>query len=150
MLLAAETSLDPIQLLLINAGTAGVVVVLILVGWLWAKPSVTREFEKSDRKAAEDKALIDSLLAAQRETIPLLIEIDKRVVPMMEATSSLLKRVETLLEKVEREWEWRERSGRVQEEAPGAARRGYGDRARGGSREDAGSDDYREGEGRPR
>jgi len=133
MVLAEGTSLDPVQLLLINAGTAGVVVVLILMGWLWAKPSVTREFEKSDKQKAEDKALIEALLSTQKETIPLLIEIDKRVIPMMEATTLLLRRVEGLLERVEREWEWRERTGRVQqEESPRRPSRDYGDRPGGG------------------
>ena len=152
MVLAAGTSLDPVQLLLINAGTAGVVVVLLLMGWLWAKPSVTREFEKSDAKAKEDKALIETLLATQKEVIPLLIEVDKRVVPLMEATQDLMRRMETLLERIEREWDWRERRGRVQEETPydrGAERNPrFGDR--GGSRESPGSGDNPPGESRPR
>lgn len=151
MVLAAGASLDPIQLLLINAGTAGVVVVLILVGWLWAKPSVIREFEKADKKAAEDKVLIDGLLASQREVIPLLIEVDKRVVPLMESTQAMLKRVEGLLDRVERDSEWRERRGRVQEEtAYGSSRRDVGDRDRGSSREGTSPSDHPEGEDRPR
>jgi hypothetical protein len=151
MVLAAGASLDPIQLLLVNAGTAGVVVVLILVGWLWAKPSVIREFEKADAKAKEDKALIESLLASQKEVIPLLIEVDKRVVPLMESTQALLKRVEGLIDRAERDWEYRERRGRVSEETTyGGTRRDLGDRDRGGLREGPGSGDYRPGEERPR
>jgi hypothetical protein len=151
MVLAAGASLDPIQLLLINAGTAGVVVVLILVGWLWAKPSVEREFEKSDTKDKQQQALIDSLLTSQKEVLPLLMEVDKRLIPLMETTQQMMKRVEGLLDRVEREWEWRERRGRVQEEPPrDRSRRDPEDRGRGGSGQGPGPGDYPEGEGRSR
>jgi hypothetical protein len=151
MILAAGATLDPIQLLLINAGTAGVVVVLILVGWLWAKPSVEREFKKSDDKDAQQQVLISSMLADQKEVIPLLLEVDKRVVPLMENTQIMLKRVEALLDRMEREWDWRERRGRVQEEASrDRSGRDLEDRGRGGGGEGTGTGDYQSGETRPR
>jgi hypothetical protein len=150
MVLAAGASLDPLQLLLINAGTAGVVVVLILVGWLWAKPSVEREFAKADKKATEDKVLIDQLLAGQKEVIPLLIEVDKRIVPLMESTQTMLRRVEARLDLIEREWDRRERRGRVSEETTygRGAERDPRDSDRGRGREGSSPIDYREGEER--
>lgn len=151
MLIAEGATLDPLQLLLVNAGSAGVVVVLILVGWLWAKPSVEREFKKSDDKDAQQQALIATMLSDQKEVIPLLLEVDKRVVPLMEATQELLRRVEILLDRMEREWEWRERRGRVQEEAsPSRQRRDFEDRGRGRGGEGSGAGDYPSGEDRPR
>lgn len=134
MILAAGATLDPLQLLLINAGTAGVVVVLLLMGWLWAKPSVEREFNKADTKDTQQQALIDSLLQGQKEVLPLLTEVDKRLIPLMENTQALIRRVETLLDRIEREWEWRERRGRAQEETPPTRgfRRDDEDRSRGG------------------
>ena len=151
MILAEGATLDPVQLLLINAGTAGVVVVLLLVGWLWAKPSVEREFSKADTKDQQQQALIDSLLQGQREVLPLLTEVDKRLIPLMETTQALLRRMEGLLDRIEREWEWRERRGRVEEAPP---TRGFGrdheDRGGGGFREGPGAGDYPPGETRPR
>lgn len=151
MVLAAGASLDPIQLLLVNAGTAGVVVVLILVGWLWAKPSVEREFSKSDETVRKQQVLIESLLTQQKEVLPLLTEVDKRLIPLMEATQSLLKRMEGLLDRIEREWEWRERRGRA-EEAPPTRRFSRDDENRGGGgeRQGPGPGDYPSGEDRPR
>jgi hypothetical protein len=148
VILGAGASLDPIQLLLINAGTAGVVVVLILVGWLWAKPSVVREFEKADAQHAQDKALLDTLLADYRTSVlPTLMDVDKRVIPLLESTSLLLQRVEGLLDRIEREWERRD-----DREGPEARRtsRPYQDRRRGGAGEESGSGDYPPGEDRPR
>lgn len=151
MMLASGATIDPLQLLLINAGTAGVVVVLILVGWLWAKPSVEREFKKADDKDSQQQALIATMLADQKEVIPLLLDVEKHVVPLMEATQVMLRRVETLLDRVEREWEWRERRGRVEEETSRSrSRRDYDDRRRGGGGEGSGPVDHSSGEDSPR
>lgn len=152
MIIAAGASLDPLQLLLINAGTAGVVVVLLLMGWLWAKPSVDREFNKADTKDTQQQALIDSLLTSQKEVLPLLTEVDRRLIPLMEGTQQSLKRMEGLLDRIEREWEWRERRSR-NEETPGS-NRGFrrddeGSRG-GGEYQSAGPGDHPSGEDRPR
>jgi hypothetical protein len=147
---AEEATIDPLQLLMVNAGVAGVVVVLILVGWLWAKPSVTREFDKSDERAKQQQVLLDTLLADYRTSLlPALLEVDKRVVPLMESTTVVLKRIEVLLDRVEREWDWRERRGREEETR---FRRGGSDAGgdRGGGGEGPGAGDHPEGENRPR
>lgn len=157
-MIAAGATLDPLQLLLINAGTAGVVVVLVLLGWLWAKPSVEREFKKADEKDTQQQALINTMLADQKEVIPLLLEVDKHVVPLMEATQvmmtatqMMLKRVEALFDRMEREWDWRERRGRVSEAPSGyGPGRDYDDRGRGGGGEGPGPGDNPPGETRPR
>lgn len=147
-MIADGATLDPLQLLLINAGQAGVVVVLLLMGYLWAKPSVEREFDKSDTKDKQQQALIDSLLTSQKEVLPLLTEVDKRLIPLMEGTQAQLKRMEALLDRIEREWDWRERRGRVEEAPPRGVRRDYEDRGGGGGREGPGSGDYPPGETR--
>lgn len=149
MILADGATLDPLQLLLINAGQAGVVVVLLLMGWLWAKPSVEREFDKSDAKDRQQQALIDSLLSGQQEVLPLLTEVDKRLIPLMEGMQASLKRTEGLLDRVEREWEWRERRGRVEEAPSRGIRRDYEDGGGGGGREGPGAGDYPPGPTRP-
>lgn len=134
MIVAEGATLDPIQLLLTQAGIAGVVIALMLLGYLWAKPSVMREFEKSDEKDKQQQALIESLLASQKDVLPLLVEVDKRLIPLMDATQIMLRRVEALLDRVEREWEWRERRGRADETPPqrGRSERDFEDRSRGG------------------
>ena len=141
MVIAAGATLDPVQLLLTQAGIGGIFIALILMGYFWAKPSVMREFAKSDQKALEDKALIESLLETQKQVIPLLIEVDRQVIP-------LLHEVRTLLQEFRREWEWRERTGRVQEEASRRPSREYGDRPGSGRSERPGPDDHQEGEKR--
>ena len=151
MILAEGATLDPLQLLLINAGTAGVVVVLLLMGWLWAKPSVEREFNKADTKDVQQQALIDSLLTSQKEVIPLLGDVDKRLIPLMEGTQVSLKRMEGLLDRIEREWEWRERRGRSEETPPNRGFRRDDENRRGsGEYQGAGPGDHPSGEERPR
>jgi hypothetical protein len=148
LIVAAGASLDPLQLLMVNAGVAGVVVVLILVGWLWAKPSVTREFEKADERDKQKQVLLDTLLADYRTSLlPALLEVDQRVVPLMESTTAVLKRIEVLLDRVEREWDWRERRSREEETRfrPGGA---YEGGRGGGGRQGPGPIDHPPGEER--
>jgi hypothetical protein len=135
--IADTTTLDPTQLLITQAGVAGAVVVMMIFGILWAKPSVTREFEKADNQAKQQQALIDTLLAVYHgEVLPTLTDIDKRLIPLLEETQKTLGRVESLLDRQEREWDWRERRGRAEEEASRSrSRRDHEDRDRSGSGE---------------
>lgn len=64
MLLAAESPVDLVQF-----GVLGVIVTLILFGWLWAKPAVDRLAKDKERAEAQRDALID---VYQREVIPAL------------------------------------------------------------------------------
>jgi hypothetical protein len=135
--IAAETTLDPIQLIITQAGVAGAVVVLMIFGILWAKPSVMREFDKADAKDRQQQALIDTMLAVyHQEVLPTLADVDKRLVPVLETTQKVLQRVEALLDRMEREWDWRERRGRAEEESSDrrSGRDSQGD-YRGGSRQ---------------
>lgn len=151
MILAEGATIDPLQLLMVNAGVAGVVVVLILVGWLWAKPSVTREFEKSDERDKQKQLLLDTLLADYRNSLlPALLEVDKKVVPLMESTTAMLKRVELLLDRIEREWDRLDRRGREASEGGIGRGRTYEDGGRGSERQSPGAGDYPTGEDRPR
>lgn len=144
---ADTTTLDPIQLLITQAGIAGVFIALILIGWLWPKLAVMREFDRADAKDKQQQALIASLLEDQKDVLPLLMEVDKRLIPLLESTTALLKRMEGLLDRVEREWEWRERRGRAAEETPyGGSGRDYGDRRGSGGREGSGPGDHPQGE----
>lgn len=87
----ATTTIDP-TVFLSNGITAAVVVGLMLIGWLWSKPAVDREFAKQ----AQMQALIDTLLAVyHHEVLPTLGDIDKRMIPLME--------------RLERELDWRDR-----------------------------------------
>lgn len=145
MILAEGATLDPIQLLITQLGVGGIVIALLILGFLWTKPSIMREFQKSDERDEQKQALIDSLLASQRDVLPLLVEVDKRLIPLMDATQSMLKRVEALLDRVEREWDWRERRGRAEETSSppprGGRRRDYEDGGRGGFSESPGRGD---------
>lgn len=111
-MLGTETTLDPIQLILTQAGVAGAVVVLMLVGWLWPKMAVQREFQRADDRDKQQQALIDTMLAVyHKEVLPTLAEIDKRLVPLLEDVSDLLKRVQVLLdqqEQIVKERQWAE------------------------------------------
>jgi len=110
--LGTETTLDPIQLILTQAGVAGAVVVLLIFGVLWAKPSVQREFQRADDRDKQQQALIDTMLAVyHKEVLPTLAEIDKRLVPLLEDVSDVLKRIQVLLdqqEQVVKERQWAE------------------------------------------
>lgn len=143
MVIAAGATLDPVQLLITQLGVGGIVIAIIILGYLWPKYAVMREFAQADERIKQMQALIDSLLASQKDVLPLLVEVDKRLIPLMDATQNMLKRVEALLDRVEREWEWRERRSRaVPEEGPGrGAGRDYEDRSRSGSGEGAGRGD---------
>jgi len=129
--IVANASLDPTQLLLTQTGVAGTMVVLMIFGILWAKPSVMRDFQNADDQAKQQQALIDTMLAVYHsEVLPTLADIDKRLIPLLEETQRALNRTVTLLDRQEREWDWRERRSRVEEEAP---RYGPGGDAQGGA-----------------
>lgn len=63
---------------LIQYGVLGVVLILVLFGYLWAKPSVDRVLED---KAKVEKQRDDLLDLYQNEVIPVLREVKDHVVP---------------------------------------------------------------------
>jgi hypothetical protein len=100
---------DPYQALIVNAGVAGVFIVLFLLGIVSAKPSIERERAVADAELARRQALIDTLLAVyHHEVLPTLGDYEKRLAP-------LLERVERTVDRLEREAEISERTRRAQQ-----------------------------------
>jgi hypothetical protein len=69
--MAAEVS--PVDF--VQYGVLGLVVLAILTGWLWAKPSVDRLLE--DKKRAEDQR--DQFVKIYGEMLPVLTEVNDRL-----------------------------------------------------------------------
>lgn len=67
---------DPTSL--IQFGVLGIILMLVLFGFLWAKPSVDRLIK--DKEAAE-KQRDDLLSVYQTQVIPVLTEVKDHVVP---------------------------------------------------------------------
>lgn len=87
---------DPTQL--IQFGVLGIILMLILVGWLWAKPSVDRLIADKERAEAQRDALVEIY---QGEVIPALKDwndrvdrISTEVVPVLTEVKALLLRRE--------------------------------------------------------
>jgi len=105
----ADTSLDPFQILVAQAGVVGVVVVLLMMGQLYTGKSVQRERDlgaaqlaRDDAELARRQALIDTLLAVyHHEVLPTLSDVDRRMVPLMEKTETALNRLEPALQRTE-------------------------------------------------
>lgn len=104
--LGADGAVDPIQNLIGAGGIVGIFFVLALMGFIWLKPAVDREFEKAVRQ----QALIDTLLAVyHHEVLPTLGDYERRLSPLLVRVEALLREVEWLLER--RQAEWREGGG---------------------------------------
>ena len=126
---------DPLSALLGSAGTAGIVVVLIIMGYLHSRPAMDREQKVADTELARRQAMIDTLLAVyHHEVLPTLSDIDKRLMPLMERNEKMLLQVEWLFGQMER------RSG-VTSDTYFRGRSGEAG-AGGGSRESGGSGPY--------
>lgn len=94
---------DPLSALIGSAGTAGIVVVMLVMGYLHTRPAMEREQKVADAELARRQALIDTLLAVyHHEVLPTLGDIDRRLVPMMERTEKMLTQVEWLFGQLER------------------------------------------------
>jgi hypothetical protein len=96
-------NIDPYQALIVNAGVAGVFVVLFLLGVLYAKPTVERERAVADAELARRQALIDTLLAVyHHEVLPTLGDYEKRLAPLLERVEKIMARCEAELNVAER------------------------------------------------
>lgn len=91
---------DPTDL--IQFGALGVVVMLILFGFLEAKPAVDRLIRDKEAAEAQRDALVD---VYQTEVIPALAQVNQgltrvadQVVPLMTETKALLERVQVIIE----------------------------------------------------
>jgi hypothetical protein len=90
MILAAAA--DPTQL--IQFGVLGIILALILVGWLWAKPSVDRLIEDKERAEAQRDALVE---VYQSDVIPALKDWNDRVDRITSEVVPVLTEVKALL-----------------------------------------------------
>jgi hypothetical protein len=65
---------------LINYGPLGIIVILFLVGWVWAKPAV--DSLRRDKEKAEDQR--DALIKVfETQVIPVLDDVATQVVPTL-------------------------------------------------------------------
>jgi hypothetical protein len=112
--------IDPYQALIINAGVAGVFIVLFLLGQVYTRPSVERERQlydlsraRDDAEIARQRALIDTLVSVYNsEVLPTLASYEKVLPPLLERTNRLGQRIEAILERHERELDIRDRERR--------------------------------------
>lgn len=88
---------------LIQYGVLGVVLILVLFGYLWAKPSVDRILKDKAKAEEQRDALLDIY---QTRVIPVLNEVKDHVVPGMakvfEQQATLSLQVDRILEEVKR------------------------------------------------
>lgn len=92
-------------------GVLGLVIAALLLGWLWAKPSVDQL--KADKSAVE--AQRDALIEAyETQVIPVLTDVQREFVP---ATSGVADAIRTLrADAAEERKELRKEVGRLQKE----------------------------------
>lgn len=83
---------DPTEL--IQFGVLGVILALILFGWLWAKPSVDRLIADKERAETQRDALVDIY---QGEVIPALKDWNDRVDRIATEVVPVLTEVKALL-----------------------------------------------------
>lgn len=96
-------AVDPYQALIVNAGIAGVFIVLFLLGQVFSKPTVERERAVADSELARRQALVDTLLAVyHHEVLPTLGDYERRLAPLLERVEAMLVRCEQELALVER------------------------------------------------
>lgn len=82
-------------------GVLGLVIVAILFGWLWAKPSVDQLKADKDNTEVQRDALID---AYETQIIPVLAEVQQKFIPavmgMTESVKELKVEVTHLREEI--------------------------------------------------
>lgn len=101
---AGATGNDPTAL--IQFGVLGVILMLILFGFLWAKPSVDRILVDKDRAEKQRDELIDLY---HQQIVPLLVETKDKTLPLMTELSHTMVEVRD---------ELRQLSGEVAHERP--------------------------------
>jgi hypothetical protein len=109
-------TVDPYEALIVNAGVAGVFIVLFLMGQVYTRPSVDRERQlydlsrqRDDSEIARQRALIDTLVAVYNsEVLPTLASYEKVLPPLLERIEKIFVRIETILERHERELDIRD------------------------------------------
>jgi hypothetical protein len=108
--------IDPYQALIVNAGVAGVFIVLFLLGQIYTRPSVDRERQladisrqRDDAEIARQRALIDTLVAVYNsEVLPTLASYEKVLPPILDRIEKTFIRIETILDRHERELDIRD------------------------------------------
>lgn len=84
----AATTFDPASAL-VNFGVLGVVLLLLLMGWLWAKPSVDRLLKDYDRVVEQRDYWIK---VVSTDVIPLLSSTKDQTLPALARIEAALAR----------------------------------------------------------
>lgn len=104
-MIASQSLFDPTSYIL-NYGLLGVVMVMLITGLLWVKPSVDRiEQEKNRAVQEKDKAQAqrdEALEVAQEKIIPILVKF-------VDTTEALLPLIQTLAMETRRDTQRRQR-----------------------------------------
>lgn len=117
MVLAEATSLDPFQLLITQAGIAGIMLVLLMTGQLYTGKSVQRERDLAEAQLARQEAertrvelesarrqaMIDTLLAIYHgEILPTLADYEKKLAPALANVVEVVRKMEWIIGEYER------------------------------------------------
>lgn len=81
----------------IQYGVLGLVVVGLLLGWIWAKPAVQRLIEDKEKAENQRDTLIQTY---ETQVIPLLRDVDQKIVPALTQVAEAVKRVDDQLKEM--------------------------------------------------
>lgn len=92
---------------LIAYGPLGIFVALYLAGWIPSRAELHRQIERAERAEAQRDALVEKAAA---ETIPLLGEVQRTMLPTLERMATAVERMGERVERLQDRFERIERS----------------------------------------
>lgn len=84
---------------LVTYGPLGVFITLYLTGWIPSRAELLRQIERAERAESQRDALTERAAA---ETIPLLGEVQKTMLPTLERLAAAVERMAERLDRLER------------------------------------------------
>ena len=82
---------------LVQYGVLGVILILVLLGYLWAKPSVDRLIKDKERAEEQRDALLDTY---QTKVIPVLTEVQLNMIPGLAKVADSLVEVQRTADQI--------------------------------------------------